>query len=205
MKWLKRTLRVTKGTLLMLCLAVLVLWVRSYWRMDQASHKTASQGPVTSTVDIRFAWSRRGWLCASRFRRWDDQPRTQQEWRKLLEENGWSPGWKARSYGEAEAGPNPPTYSVQDAGWGPIRWDVERFTSKDFRMESGHLRTYHWFLALILGAWPITSLGLAALRARKRRRAARAGHCRQCGYDLRATPERCPECGQSPVQATPDR
>jgi hypothetical protein len=55
-------------------------------------------------------------------------------------------------------------------------------------------------------ALPLWFIGLATLapallwlkRWRVARRRAGRGICRKCGYDLRATPERCPECGTLP-------
>lgn len=52
----------------------------------------------------------------------------------------------------------------------------------------------------IFGArlWPLvlsTSLLPAVWLTRLLRSRGRAGQCPNCGYDLRATPERCPECG----------
>ena len=48
-----------------------------------------------------------------------------------------------------------------------------------------------WFL---LAASVAATALLAAARARRARRR-QPGTCNSCGYDLRATPGRCPECG----------
>ena len=52
-----------------------------------------------------------------------------------------------------------------------------------------------WLICALLGtaAAPLFARGWLL-----RRRRARRGLCPACGYDLRATPDRCPECGAVP-------
>jgi len=51
-------------------------------------------------------------------------------------------------------------------------------------------RLPYWFLLLL------ATLGMAPwIFGRWRRGRQPQGHCKNCGYDLRASPERCPECG----------
>ena len=61
----------------------------------------------------------------------------------------------------------------------------------------------YWPLILI-AAVPSVIWGLR-LAGRRRREGLRlaTGHCRRCGYDLRATVDRCPECGAACKAASP--
>ena len=66
--------------------------------------------------------------------------------------------------------------------------------------------TYNCGWNLWIPWWLPTALLLVlpafwTIRFLRRNRRYRPGRCQSCGYDLRATPERCPECGTIPKNA----
>jgi hypothetical protein len=59
----------------------------------------------------------------------------------------------------------------------------------------------YWFIMLLTAILPAARL--AGWRRRARRLRMHPELCRHCGYDCRATPERCPECGMAAVTPPP--
>lgn len=53
----------------------------------------------------------------------------------------------------------------------------------------------HWMVTVLLLAAGFPSI-LWFRNDRRRRKRLRGGLCPTCGFDLRATPQRCPECGE---------
>jgi hypothetical protein len=54
-----------------------------------------------------------------------------------------------------------------------------------------------WYLGAGLPFWLLAPMSIAGILRSRRRKLPTSGVCRNCGYDLRATPDRCPECGTS--------
>ena len=87
-------------------------------------------------------------------------------------------------------------YGHYDAGW-IARWKFGRAKNDNGSPEAA------WYAEITVRYWLIlllTSILPAYWFARCRRASNAPGTCPHCGYDLRATPQRCPECGQTPLQ-----
>ena len=88
---------------------------------------------------------------------------------------------------------------LPDHGWQETFWKRRGFLL-DLKHKSRERRDFFrlriavplWAPAIVFALPPA---GAVALFLRRRRRVKR-GLCLKCGYDLRASPDRCPECGE---------
>ena len=60
-----------------------------------------------------------------------------------------------------------------------------------------HVQIPYWLVTVVLFALPAGRLSAWGRQFRRRRR----GLCTVCGYDVRASPDRCPECGTAQSNA----
>lgn len=81
-------------------------------------------------------------------------------------------------------------------GFGYDRWQRQ---TPDVRMDGHSVTAPYWAVAALFAVAPV----MAGVRWRRRHRRRTRGECLACGYDLRATLERCPECGSPTSPAMP--
>ena len=171
---------------LLLCVATVGLWVRSYWRQDGVRYNSKVSADLR-IVDIFCASDTGQILFEHSTWRVNQQPTFRlpfdgiysQQVSGLVGDVSWM-----RNMGSYWRG-----FGVMSGLHGSTTITMAPTTYTQTSMF--RLIFPHWAMAIAFAVLP------AVLLARKLRSRSRltAGLCPVCGYDLRATPDRCPECG----------
>ena len=161
---------------LVLCLAMVALWIRSYWVSDLIMHYGPTQRSVLSNSgSMHFIVTDISGLAITSRKTIKHSTRPASLWRT-----------------DALA-PHDPGVKT-NVGLAGFRWFVSNGGVGRTNIRTAKrwaLTVPHWFIILVAAALPAICL--------MRRSQPAPGACKTCGYDLRATPERCPECGAVPV------
>jgi hypothetical protein len=181
----RRLLNLLTVLSLLLCVTAAMLWVRSYFAADVLLRTV---GRENTTYTIGYIKSGRGTLYAQRL----NYPEARDEG-ALAGPRGWRRQSAALSASEVQDVDAPLAW--MDGGYRLGRYGYGCL--KGASIPQSRLAFPHWALLAVTLPLPATRL----VRLGIKRSRARAGRCRMCGYDLRATPDRCPECGTAGAKA----
>ncbi len=202
---------VSLATLLLwtlLSLVVLLAWIRSYWRLDSFGWHS---GVFTWPDGRRKVWDE------ARFDVWSNLVDRKDglifTYRELMGYSGggqlaFVPGTsvyivdRQPGVGEWWSDGHPvvyPNFWKSQHAYGVPRPDVPRIAGIGYRpWRIDRIGKHSWFCEIVLPYWLLFVIFAVPLAWQLRtvyRRRCREGLCPTCGYDLRATPDRCPECG----------
>jgi hypothetical protein len=165
------------GVSAVLCVAACGLWVRSYAVQDTVLWQRVDGGRWASSVAGRLIlsadladWSHEPEAFYGIKYRTDAPDPAAEAWIYVLNVGG-NDVWVHREWG----------------GFAWTRW-AGRGAAKT------QLVVPLWSLAILAAILPLWRVAWPSRGRRRQRR----GLCTACGYDLRATPDRCPECGAVP-------
>jgi hypothetical protein len=164
---------------LTLAVAIAAWWARSYSRFD-CVQKEVHNGRVANDFSSQpflqvSSGNGRVFVCYSP---WHLPEMSQTRWVRYA-----AVDQKAQEY-------LPGYWATQHAP--PSGWSFAGFIYYDFMGQSSRLFAVPLYFAVAVA---LAAPSIRFYQIHRTRRRLRFGRCNVCGYDLRATPMRCPECG----------
>ena len=168
---------------LLMCMATVALWVRSYWFEDRLivwyGYRCVDFAAYRGEMGCEFVEYDPGGTDVRRVPRpvakYVRQTVEDVRWRDEVEIADWQPRYRQLGY--------------HDVLGFRFHVNVPGILGLDGAMRG--VAVPAWFVALCTLMFPAWS----AMKSRRQRVRVKQGFCAACGYDLRATPGRCPECG----------
>jgi hypothetical protein len=216
---LRRVFTVLSALSLLLCAAVVVLWVRSYFVADQVERNPLH--PAGFTIQDQTYYDsargrltfRRNWRGAQPPVRNEDLAKWRGEWLAAYlrtPHNQRRTSQAIYSIRHGKPGPGPmqvPLYArgkLDGVGlaFGRSGLDTGFGNYGPMSIRREFVSVPYWLPALLAALLPAVWVAFF-LRRRRRRARLRKGLCVACGYDLRAGGDRCPECGTPVVTGRP--
>ena len=176
---------IASGVLLALAI---VLWARSYFTSDFWFRSRFHDEGSWTIWTQDSAWAGRGGIGFNRTVQSGTPPGYERDMRSLMQKHAAGIRWHQTRT------PMYPNFNFNSNDKPVLGFRLATFDNSAMRggpTWGFQLIVPLWFMCIVFSLAP----AIWIWRWRRRRWQAWAGLCQKCGYDLRATPDQCPECG----------